>query len=42
MEGEKQHKTWITRGHMINIQYVRNVMRLLNVETEVRDIFKAL
>ena len=35
-------KTWITRGHLINIQYIRNVIRLLNIETELRDIFQAL
>ena len=40
--GERAHKSWITRGHLINVHYVRNVMRLLNIETEIRDIFQAL
>jgi HEAT repeat associated with sister chromatid cohesion len=38
----QQAKSWITRGHLISVGYVRNVMRLLNIETEVRDIFQAL
>ena len=41
-ESEEKTKSWITRGHLINIQYVRNVTKLLNIETEVRDLFQAL
>ncbi len=35
-------KSWITRGHLINLQYARNVLRLINIETEIRDIFALL
>jgi hypothetical protein len=41
-EKQEGKKSWITRGHLINVQYARNVMKLLNIETEVRDIFHAL
>lgn len=35
-------RTWITRGHNINITYVRTVMKLLIIESEIRDMFQAL
>ena len=32
----------MTRGHTIGVGYVRAVIRLVNVEMELRDIFYAL
>jgi len=39
---KQEEKTWITRGHMMNITYARKVMMLLLVETELRDLFEAM
>ena len=32
----------MTRGHLINVNYIRNLLGLLNIELELRDIFVAL
>ena len=32
----------MTRGHLINVTYVRHVLKILNIETEFRDIFRLL
>ena len=38
----RHEKTWITRGHLMNITYAKKLMKLLSIETELRDLFEAL